>query len=329
MDDYSKIKGLKIGITGCSGVLGNRLVQALSSYGANLSCLVRQNSKVDSIKGLNPLLVNGDITDKESLRDFVKGLDVCIHLAAMVGQGSRKEYNNVNVVGTKNLCESIIENNPNCRFINCSSIAALRIKKWVKPEFTNYAKSKKMADDVVGEVTKKTGLKSTTIYPGLFYGPCDTKFIPSIIKNIQSGKVFFLTGGEKDAPLIFIDDLCDLFVKAVINENAIGKRYIGVGLNEIGIHDFFKILAKKTSCPEPSKVKHKLPYLTAAVILEKIYGLLHLKKSPPITKRMVDILSINFRKEEYGCDNDIGWSPKTNIEQGLAKYFEWKSLNKQ
>lgn len=330
MNDYSKLKGLKIGITGSSGVLGTRLVQILSSHGANINCLVRQNSKIDNIKDLNPRITYGDITDKASLGNFVKDLDVCIHLAAMVGHGNLNEYKKVNVSGTRNLCNIIIENNPACRFINCSSITALRVKKGPKQEYTNYAKSKKLADDEVEKIEKEKGLRVTTIYPGLFYGPCDYKFVPTIMKNLKYGKMFFLTGGEKDAPIIYIDDLCYLFIESIVNEKSIGKKYIGIGQGEIGIHEFFKLIARKLSYPEPSKVFPRWLFLTIAIILEYLYTLLSIKKSPLISKRVVDILSINFRKEDYACDNDINWSPKINAEQGLNNFFSWYStVNKE
>ena len=326
MNLITDIKGLKIGITGCSGVLGTRLIQILSLHDADITCLIRESSKIDHIRDLKPGFVYGDITDKNSLADFVRNIDICIHLAAFVGHGSVEDFRRVNVQGTRNLCEAIISDNPDCRLINCSSIAALRIKGKIKLEFTHYAKSKKMADNVVEEMIQEKGLKAVTIYPGLIYGPYDIKFIPTLIKNLENNKIFFLTGGEKDSPLIYIDDLCDLFLKVIVNKETVGRKYIGVGPGELGIHDVFKAIAKKLSLPEPTKRYPKFPYLVAAVIMESVYSFFRIKRPPTITRRIVDILSINFEVKRYKNDNKaVGWEPRVNFEQGLNSFIKWYS----
>lgn len=323
------LKGLKIGITGSTGVLGNKLTERLLSEGAIVYCLVRKTSNIERLKESMVTIVNGELTDKESLTEFISNIDVCVHLAALVSHATKKEYYSANVLGTENLCLAILEQNPKCKLVNCSSIAAYKMKDGLKLEYTDYAKSKYGADRKVEYYSKKHGLKSTTIYPGMIYGPGKNNFIPTLIENLKKEKIFFIKGGEKNAPLIYIDDLCDLFVKAIINRDSVGKKYIGIKNSNEGIHDFIRLLAKKTSYKEPKKVVSRRLMMSVAIASESIYSMLKIKKSPKISRRVVDVLSINFKLSIEQENNNLGWIAKTDMDEGLNKTLKWHLENKK
>ncbi|ABQ25732.1 NAD-dependent epimerase/dehydratase family protein [Geotalea uraniireducens] len=311
---------LRIGITGCTGALGQRLTELAAAKGHMVRCLVRNTNAA----GSDIEIVRGDLLNAESLHEFVKDLDVCIHLAAMVSHASKEQYQAINVTGTENLCNALLLHNPGCRLIHCSTISVLRLRRYLKFLSTNYAISKYYAEKKVTWFQKKKGLKAIIIYPGLIFGPYDSKFIPFIAQSLKKGKVFLVSGGERRAPLIFIDDLCELFLLAAENEKAIGGKYVGVGRLEMGIHDFIRLIAEKTGSPIPWLKFPKWLVFPLAMISEGIYSLLGREKPPALTKRAVDILSINFA---HSCDNDLGWQPKTTVFEGVDQAWHWYSEN--
>lgn len=308
------IKMIRIGITGGTGLLGNRLVELLSKKNTPITCLTRGSSNIEAIKD-KVKVIKGDLSNLESLEDFVKGQDVIVHLAAQVSRTTKKEYYQSNVLGTENLCKAINRYNPECRLINCSSIAAYRIKGWCKLQFTDYAKSKLAADRVVDSYMKT--IKATTIIPGIIYGAGNNAFISAIIENLEKGKLFFAKGGEKFAPLSYIDDLCDLFIRAIYNEESVGNKYFGIKYSERGIHDFIRIIASKTYNKAPDAVLSKNKLMAKAVFLQFVYSFFKIKKAPTLSIRMVDIMSINYSLSEEQRTNNLGWEPSVDMEEGV------------
>ncbi len=317
-------KKIKIGITGGTGFLGNRLIELLLKKNTEITCLVRENSNIEKIgEGIN--IVKGDLNNLESLVRFVKNQDVIVHLAAQVARTTRKKYYLSNVTGTENLCKTIQQHNLKCRLINCSSIAAYRIKGFCKLQFTDYAKSKLAADKIVDKYMKT--IRATTIVPGMIYGAGNNVFIPTIIENLKNNQLFFAKGGEKYAPLSYIDDLCDLFIRAVFNEDSVGNKYFGIQHNERGIHDFIRIIATKTNTKAPNKILSKKRLMIKAITLQFIHSLFSIKKSPKLSIRMVDVLSINYHLSEHQRKNNLGWKALVDMEEGIDKVLSTYDFN--
>ena len=68
-------------VTGASGFIGQHLVGFLAKRGHAVRCLVRASSRLEGLEPHDPELVLGDVTDPESLRNAVRGVDVVYHLS--------------------------------------------------------------------------------------------------------------------------------------------------------------------------------------------------------------------------------------------------------
>lgn len=327
-ENFINIKGVRIGLTGATGVLGSKLIHLLLKEGANIVCFVRKTSNTKDIEQ-QVSLCYGELTDIDSVEAFITQIDICIHLAAQVSPTSTKNYYLSNATGTENICKAIINRNPSCRLVNCSSIAAYRIKGFCKLQFTDYAKSKLAADNLVDHYIRTKSLKATTIIPGLIYGPGKNLFIPTVIEGLKNNQLFFVQGGEKYAPLSYIDDLCDLFMRAIKNKNAIGNKYFGINYTEKGIHDFIKLIAQKTSYTVPDKIHDKKRMMYKAIFFQLLYSILRLKKHPKLSIRMVDVLSINYHLSKAQRTNNLGWTPRVDMEEGVNLVLSQYNFDKK
>ncbi|MBN2352877.1 MAG: NAD-dependent epimerase/dehydratase family protein [Spirochaetales bacterium] len=322
MDIIKKTKKpLKIGLTGITGGVGRRLGEMLLERHFTVKALIRRTARVE---GLSHKLhfVYGDIRDPSSLPEFVKDIDVCIHLAAQVAYTTKKEYSATNISGTENLCEAIIHHNPFCRLIYCSTISTLKVNPFFRFLSSPYAISKYLAEKKVVSYMEKNRLKATIIYPGLIYGGYDKSFLPQINRAILDGAIRFIRGGEHNAPVIYVDELCDLFIKAVLNEKCAGKRYISVKGIELGIHEIIRIIAGMRNISIPEKTSPKLPFFILAFIAELIFGVFLRGKKPPVNRTMVDVLSINFDNYKKRYDDpkqDLNWEQNTSKEFFIGK----------
>ncbi len=308
-----------IGITGATGNLGRRLVQyLLKRIGQEdcIRCLVRTIPS-QAIEDLRLSYVQGDLNNSRSLETFASGLDVCVHLASLVSFANAREYHRVNVAGTALLCEIIKRQAPSCRLVHCSSIAVLRRNLHFTWLNTDYANSKSAGDQVVKNYRQQQGLHGNIIYPGLIYGPEDNNFIPTLGRYLKKGVVFFIRGGERHCPAVFIDDLCELFWQTINQAPASGRDFIGVGKQEVGVHEFISELASLMQLTKPSKVVPKWLLMPLAIVMDKLYQLAGKKHPPMISMRSVDLLSITLSPQLVEEFNQGFWAPKMTAHTGL------------
>lgn len=184
-----------IGITGATGGLGRRLTEILLERGCSVRCLIRNSSNLNMPNSENLEIVTGALSDKYSLAKFVKGIDICVHIAAQVTATSKEALFETNVTGTRNLCEAIEENNKGCRLVHCSSIVVRELLFYQRPFVSNYTMSKYYAEQVVNQYSNK--IKTTIIYPGYIFGKYDRALMPYIIDMLQNGLKFWIKGVKK------------------------------------------------------------------------------------------------------------------------------------
>ncbi|WP_086930420.1 NAD-dependent epimerase/dehydratase family protein [Agarilytica rhodophyticola] len=325
---------LTIGITGCTGSLGQRLLFTLLESSAvkknktTIRCLARTPSKLECYKG-KITIIKGSLNDKKAIDTFVHGLDVCIHLASQVGYGTINDYHQTNVIGTQNICNTILKVQANCKYIHCSSITVLNRNQWVPFLNSDYANSKFRGDKIVENLIKHQNLNATIVYPGLIYGPQDNNLLPQVLQYLGSKRAFLISGGESNAPLIYIDDLCGLFIKLINDDNTISRSLIAVGPQEVGIHTFIKSIAKELNYPSPTLKLPKVLLFPLAVLTELIYRILRIKKPPFLSKRIVGFLSGNFNPSLVKLYNQDYWKAHTEIKDGLPITIDWFNSNKK
>lgn len=314
-----------IGITGVTGNLGRRMVQyLLARIGAadHIRCLVRAIPK-QKLSDSRVSYIQGDLSQSHSLEQFASGLDVCVHLASLVSFATAKEYQTVNVAGTALLCEMLMRYAPQCRLVHCSSIAVLRRNQRFTWLNTDYANSKYAGDQVVKNYRLQQGLQANIIYPGLIYGPEDQNFIPTLGRYLKKGVVFFIRGGEQHCPAVFIDDLCELFWQVIAKTPASGRDFIGVGKQEVGVHEFIGELAELMHVHKPSTVVPKWLLMPLAIAMDKLYQLAGKKHAPMISMRSVDLLSINLSPQLVEEFNRDFWAPQMTVHTGLQQSLLW------
>ena len=170
-------------LTGATGFIGYYLAHALAAAGRPFVALVRSTSDTTVLRELSEwcTLVEGDLTDPESLLDALAGIDTVVHAAACVSYQSADEDRmlKVNAEGTANLVNMMLElGTP--RLVYLSSVAALnRIDggqtvqlsdRWPLEEpNTPYARSKFAAEREVWR-GQAEGLSVGVVYPAVVLG---------------------------------------------------------------------------------------------------------------------------------------------------------------
>src|SRR3954452_5540760 len=175
--------GLTVAVTGPTGDLGIALVSALE-----------RSRRVKKIVGVARLPVvpashggekteyrEGDVQDKKSVRDAVKGADVVVHLAfAIIGGGSAAEA--INVEGSRNVFEASLDAGAQ-RVCYASSVAAYGFHSdnpdWLtedvpargSPEMY-YSQQKAEVEGILAQLLLKTSRTNAWVFrPCIVAGP--------------------------------------------------------------------------------------------------------------------------------------------------------------
>ena len=225
-------------VTGASGHLGANLVRALLDRSEKVRVLIRKGSNNAAIDGLDVEHAYGDLRDKQSLIDAVKGCDYVYHLAAFVSirDGDRKELYDVNVLGTRDLMQACRHVGVK-RVVHCSSFGAVgnnpdgaSNEKWAVSPYemtTDYEISKTFAElEVYKEVVR--GLQAVIVNPSGIVGPWDFKpsLLGKTIIEFAQGKMrASVPGGFDFTP---VQDVVQGHLLAM-EKGVVGERYLLTG----------------------------------------------------------------------------------------------------
>ena len=77
-------------VTGATGLLGSHLVRALAARGDDLRLLIRRESDVSALDGIEFERVTGDVTDRRSVRRAVEGASRVFHVAGKTSLRHRR-----------------------------------------------------------------------------------------------------------------------------------------------------------------------------------------------------------------------------------------------
>src|SRR5215207_6031712 len=94
-------------VTGATGFVGLHLARELAHRGDDLRLLVREGSNTEPLEGIEWERAIGDVTDRDSVRKAMKGVDRVFHVAGTTSMRTRARDRvfEVNVEGTRNVME--------------------------------------------------------------------------------------------------------------------------------------------------------------------------------------------------------------------------------
>ncbi|EKD28321.1 MAG: hypothetical protein ACD_79C00338G0001 [uncultured bacterium] len=324
---------MKVLVTGGLGFTGTHLVEHLLEKGLEVVALDNQKGLFyDALLKKGVKIVLGSVTDRNILKESLKGVEGVFHLAAAFRKinASKKEYRDVNIEGTRALCEECLSLNLK-KFVYCSTQGIHGNidnppgdeTSPVKPE-DYYQFTKYEGEKVVKEFAAK-GLKSIILRPMAIYGPGDPARFLHLFKFAKEGKFYMFGNGSAFYHPLYVDNLSDAFYLAFVSKITNGEEYL------IGDNEFFHIkdLVKKVGESMGIDVKIiNLPFLPlyiAACICEAIC--VPLRIPPPLFRRRVDWFRQNRAFKIDKAKRDIGYNPKVGIEEGLKRTLEWYKAN--
>ncbi|HIK38707.1 MAG: NAD-dependent epimerase/dehydratase family protein [Geminocystis sp.] len=318
----------KVFVTGASGFIGANLVRLLLERNYRVKALVRKNSNLSSLQGLDLELVIGDLND-DDLSEKMQGCDYLFHVAAVYSlwQKDKELLYKTNVFGTRNVFKSAREAGIK-RIVYTSSVAAIGVREDgvladeeyqspVEKLIGNYKKSKYYAEQEA-HFAVELGQDIVIVNPTTPIGAYDSKPTPTgeIILRFLRGKMpaFVNTGLN----FIHVKDVAMGHILALEKGKA-GRRYI-LGSQNLTLAEFLEKVAEVVGkSPPKMKLPHWLP-LTIAYVDE--YILTKLGKSPSLSTEAVKMSSQYMYYNPSRAIRELGL-PQTDITLAIQEAVAW------
>jgi len=330
---------MRILVTGGTGFLGGHLVQALLEGGHEVRALVRRGSNVGGLKGAE--LVYGDLTEPDSLRQAVEGVEAVYHLAAIRDKWGTpyQAYYAVNVKGTQNLLDASIGRVD--KFVYCSTTGVAQYPGNLQadeslPYSTDghgqycYHHTKALAEQLTLEYAHQGWVPATVVRPTIAYGPGDTWGMMTRLVTMLAKRRFALVGdGRNHLHLVYVDDVVRAFLLAGESSKSVGQVYIIAGPSLITLNNLVaKVCALLGIKPPrwhiPVKIAKAAGWmLEGAYVIKGKLGISTLGETPFLTRDKVDTLAVNRGFSSAKGQRELGYHPIVDYDEGLRRTVEW------
>ncbi len=325
-------------VTGSSGLVGGHVIEALRARGEPVRALVRPPSR-RAVEDLGAEAVLGDVTDPAAWRAAVSGVRGIVHAAALVVKRvTLKEYLAVNVEGTRLAIEAARA--AGARLVHLSSVAvyggigayqprtAPRTEDFPFgsiPEDDFYARTKRMAEQLVREEAERGGLAAVAIRPNVIYGERDRLFTPRLVPIARRGIAPVMGRGTNRLSCVYAGNVAAAVVAALDARTAGFHAYHAThdAPPELTQREFFTGLAEALSGRS-----RRLPLPVAPVQLGlAIHGAWHRLRDP---QRYAGpghgAIAFMTGDNPYADDRarvELGYRPPFTTREAIARTARW------
>lgn len=314
------ISGKNVLVTGAGGFIGSHLAELLVRKGASVRAFCHYNAMgywgwLDTSPEKKEIeVILGDISDRDSIRNAVKDINVVFHLAALIGipYSYQAPYSYVltNIIGTLNVLQSALKEDLEC-VIHTSTSETYGSAQYVPIDESHplqgqspYSATKIGADKLAESFHRSFGLPVVTIRPFNTYGPRQSAraVIPTIIIQALNSDTVRLGNLSPTRDLTYVLDTAEGFIAAAEHPEAIGQLInLGTG-NEISM----KKLAEKIL---------KLMGVESEIESDQ-------QRIRPETSEVDRLCADNTKAKTL-----LRWNPSYSLDEGLLETIRWVKEN--
>ena len=325
---------MKYYVTGTTGFIGGHVARQLIEAGHTVIAPVRNPAKAQDLVDLGVTVVKGDVTEKESMRESMAGVDGVFHIAGWykIGVKDKSPGVSINVNGTRNVLELMKELNiPKGVYTSTLAVNSDTHGKVVDESYrheddghwvSEYDHTKWLAHYNVAELMVKDGLPLVTVMPGLVYGPGDTSSVHTTFVQYLQRKLPMVPN-ETTYCWAHVDDIARSHILAM-EKGRTGENYIIAG----PVYRVVEILAmaeKITGVPAPKM--H--PPLSMMRAMASMMGVV--EKMVPVpetyTAENLRVIAATYLGSNEKAKRELGYTLRP-IEEGLREtlFYEMQQL---
>ncbi|MCK5499517.1 MAG: NAD-dependent epimerase/dehydratase family protein [Gammaproteobacteria bacterium] len=321
---------MKTLITGANGFIGSAVMRCLLEADHDIRVMVRLGSERRNLEGLSVEIIEGDLQDKTSLEQAVRGCNALFHLAADYRLWIPDPDNmyHINVTGTRDLMLASAEAGVE-KIVYTSSVAVLGLNNdrtpaneetpmTIEDMIGHYKRSKYLAEKEVIKLVEENQLPAVIVNPSTPLGPRDIRPTPTggiVVDTLNNRMPAYVDTGLNIA---HVDDVAEGHLLA-FEKGKIGERYI-LGGENLSLQAILGIICD-LSDKNPPKIK--LPHnliLPIAWCMERWADIS--KKEPRAT---VDEIRMSRKHMYFSSDKavkELGYQIRP-AHEAIKDAIEW------
>lgn len=253
----------RVAVTGAGGFIGSHLAEALVGAGAEVTAVVRYNSRTDdgNLRYLDADVRNAlriqriDLADVDAARQALGGAEVIFHLAAFVGipysYANPHDAVSNNVLSTLNVL-NVARDSGLAKLVQTSTSEVYGSAKHVPMSETHplqpqspYSASKIATDHIALSYHHSFGLPVAVVRPFNTFGPRQSAraVIPTVIAQALAGTDIKIGATTTTRDFVYVADTVRGFMLAGASPSSVGEVInIGTG-RETSIDDAIRVIA--------------------------------------------------------------------------------------
>lgn len=311
-------------VTGGTGLVGRHLVTALQERGDTVRVLALPAEDVNWLEDRGVAVHRGDIRDPDAATIPMRHVDAVFHLAAMQGVWRpMREYYEVNVTGTENVCRAAMAAGAR-RIVHVSSWTIYGMAHgrpvtedcpaapWRDP----YWITKAQGDLLVQRMIAKDKLPAVIIRPGTIFGPGDRLNFGRMADKLRRGKGVIIGSGHNALPLVYVTDVVHGLLLCADSDHAQGQAYNITNDEPVTQVEFLCAMAEELGVPPP---RLHVPYraaLAAAFAAERAVRFMP-SEHPPVTRHGVILFGTDNRHSVAKARCELGYRPQVDLRDGV------------
>jgi dihydroflavonol-4-reductase len=320
---------MKALVTGSAGFIGSNVVRTLLEDGHDVRALHLPNEDLRNLRGLDVERFRGDVTDRSSMREAVRGCEVVFHLAAVYALWTKDAdlMHRVNVMGTENVLDAARAEGVR-RVVHTSSIARFggqgpRARATEESEFAlgvtgdRYSRSKADAHEVAVRAARQQDV--VIVAPCGPIGPGDAGPTPTGRLLLTAVKMPVAVVADTTTNFADVRDMARAHVLAAESGRR-GETYL------LGCRDLSLAEIAKMALDALGKTKRIVvaPFVAASVVARGLSLVAdHITQRPPLfTPQAVRIAKLGLRADCTKAVRELGM-PQSPIERAVADAMEW------
>ena len=318
-------------VTGATGFIGGRLVDALVAQGHKVRVLVRRPEGSPELPQAGVELVQGDLGDRAGLEEAVAGAERVFHCAGLVGDWlTHDDARRINVEGTRDLLAACTAAGVD-RVVHLSSLAVYGLGQHRGTDETAplrysgdpYMDSKIDAERMVRVAADRDGLATVIVRPGFVYGPGDRRFLPKLLDALGRRQFAYVGDGSKLLNLSYVDDVAQAMLLAATEPSAVGDAYNLTDGTETSLRDFVECLCEHLGLEPPTR--HVPPPVgwAAAFAVEGIARLRRAKEAPRLSRGRMRFLYYDQHYSGEKAQRELGYRPQFTHRDGIPPTLAW------
>lgn len=318
-------------ITGGTGLVGSHLIEDLITAGVpvgSIRALVRPQRDAAFLRAQGVELCYGDVTDPDSLRTAVAGIQTVFHCAAAVDQKRRELFWQVNYQGTVNLLQEAQRAGVQ-RFVHVSTIGVYGLlqtspatEEHPKNPLRPYAVAKLAAEEKLWEY-HRAGLNVVVLRPTAIVGERDRTITKRLVQLARRRFVPLIGDGRSHVSFVYVKDLTRAMILASQSERAVGRAYNvqGFAAPIRQVLEFFidAVGSRARLIPIPYAAAY-----TGALLIDGLLTLTRPNDHPLRARKGIQQLTRDLTFDTTRIKTDIHFEPRYGMAQSFDPAIRWQ-----